>query len=61
MISIVVAKADGFATEDPLLIVVVAFSVAITDPVELISVARERLAVSNPTVKLRSFMMLAEE
>jgi hypothetical protein len=41
-----VAKADGFATEDPLLTVVVAFSVRITVPVELIMLVESILAAT---------------
>lgn len=41
-----VANADGFATGDPLLAVVVAFSVSRRDPVELDAAASVRPAIS---------------
>jgi hypothetical protein len=53
---IVVVNAEGFATEEPLLAVVVAFSWAITEPVELGSVARERLGIRSSTLRLESFI-----
>jgi hypothetical protein len=53
---IVVANAEGFATEEPLLAVVVAFSWAITEPVELTSAARERLGIRSNALRLESFI-----
>lgn len=53
---IVVAKAEGFATEEPLLAVVVAFSWTITDPVALGSAASEILGDRSNAIQLESFM-----
>jgi len=50
----VVANAEGLATGVPLLEVMVAFSVTITDPVELMSAAR---AIPTLNTKRTSFMM----
>jgi hypothetical protein len=54
----VVVNAEGLATEEPLLIVVVAFSVASTEPVELIFCASENPAGSNG--KINENFMVAE-
>ena len=54
---IVVANAEGLATEEPLLAVVVAFSWAITDPVALESAASERLGIRSNTLQPESFMV----
>lgn len=56
-----VAKAEGLATVDPLLRVVVAFSVVRTEPVELIFCAREKAAVSSQTMHKKTFMAKARE
>ena len=56
-----VAKAEGLATVDPLLRVVVAFSVARTEPVELIFCAEEKAAVSGQTMHKESFMAKSRE
>jgi hypothetical protein len=53
---ILVENAEGLATEEPLLTVVVAFSVARTEPVELISAASEN-PVANNTTDNGSFMV----
>ena len=46
----VVANAEGLATEEPLFTVVVAFSVARTEPVELMFAASENSAISRARV-----------
>lgn len=51
----VVAKAEGLATVEPLSTVVVAFSVVRTEPVELMFAASENPAVRKVNVK-ESFM-----
>jgi hypothetical protein len=56
-----VAKAEGLATVDPLLRVVVAFSVVRTEPVELIFCAREKTAVSSQAMHKESFMAKTRE
>ena len=58
---IVVAKAEGFATVDPLLAVVVAFSVVRTEPVELMTCANEKPAVSSQPMHKESFMAKTRE
>ena len=55
---ILVANAEGLATEEPLFTVVVAFSEARTEPVELTFCARENPAVS--TVNVKGSFMAAE-
>jgi hypothetical protein len=52
----VVANAEGFGTEEPLLTVVVAFSLAMTDPVGLAVVARERPGARSKVLQLESFI-----
>ena len=56
-----VAKAEGLATVDPLLRVVVAFSVVRTEPVELIFCASEKAAVSSQAMHKESFMAKTRE